>query len=129
MSNRMTVKKGSPSAFHQGGLLLLLLGMLLWSGYGCGGPRHRPEEFIGKWQIEQSKNNEIALELNGDGFGHSRLIFYPTGASVQWVLVGDELKVTPTDGTITASYRYRFNGPEKLVLTVDGKETTLVKVK
>jgi hypothetical protein len=105
-----------------------LLLVAVWT-LGCSGPSHKPQEFEGKWGQMKNNNPDVLLTLNADGTGMSRMMYYPSEQSINWVLVGDQLVVNATDGAVTDKYTYAFNGPDKLILTKNGQSQTLVKIK
>ncbi len=100
-----------------------------WVLSGCGGPKPEATQFLGKWRLSNAPANEITLNLRSDGTGESTVRFYPHQEEVRWVLVSDKLVLSAMDGTGTTEYKYRFDGPDKLVFPVNGKESTLVRVK
>ncbi len=107
-------------------LALVLAGLVL---AGCARkPAHSPSEFVGKW-AKPAPSNELMIQLNSDGTGTSKLNWYPHDQVIRWTLVSNEVVFSSMDGSGTDRYTYRFDGPDKLVLVVDGKDQTFQKVK
>ncbi len=110
-------------------LAALSLAALLLGGMGCGSkaPTHKPSEFVGTWNEITPTKNDVMLDLTPDGLGTTRFFAYPHEQAIQWSLVGEKLILTAMDGTQKQEYAYRFEGANKLIVVVEGKDRLLIK--
>jgi hypothetical protein len=106
---------------------MLVLVALLWTG--CGRPKHSAGELVGKWGRAEAGSAQVVLELRSDGLGVATFGPEPHGEAVRWVVARGELVLTPMDGKASTWYRFRFNGPDTLVLARDSTETVLQRLR
>ncbi len=105
----------------------VLLALLVLS-VGCGGgPKEDPAKFVGDWDryyeegIPRPPYPEILL-LRGDGTAAREGGYDPHREKFSWMLYRGKLVLTPRDGTRRSSFDYRFNGPDELILTMEGND-------
>jgi hypothetical protein len=110
-------------------VLALVLAGLALAVVGCGGPKLRADQIVGKWRLEGGQSTDIVLDLGPDGTGTSTLLRPPHAQTIRWSLKGDELVTAAMDETMTIRYGCKLAGPDRLVLTTKAGESTLVKVK
>jgi hypothetical protein len=110
-------------------VVALVLVALALTAAGCGGPKLRADQVVGKWRIEGGQSSDIVLDLGPDGMGMSRFLRPPHEQSIRWSLAGSELTTSAMDETVTIRYRCRVPGPDRLVVTTGKSESALVRVK
>ncbi|NIQ99444.1 MAG: hypothetical protein GTN78_04485, partial [Gemmatimonadales bacterium] len=103
--------------------LRILIGALLLIVLGCAAPKHKPEQFIGKWiRPPEGAAYPFILELFPDGTGITSGPSEPHSMGINWFLRRDTLVLAPRDGSPPTTYECRFNGPDELILIKDGAE-------
>ncbi len=110
-------------------VLALILIALALGAAGCGGPKLRADQVVGKWRVADSRSKDIVLDLEPDGTGTSRMLRYPHEQTIRWSLEGSDLVTASMDGTMTIHYRCRPAGSDQLVLTAKTGELALARVK
>jgi hypothetical protein len=111
--------------------LALIAVVMILVGAGCGEKKGSTQtaDFVGKWRAEVGPQEEMLLDLKGNGQGSNMLNLYPHDQGCYWSVVSNELVITPMDGAQATRYQFKFEGKDKLTLTHEGQAKALVRVK
>lgn len=95
---------------------------------GCGeGPKEDPAKFVGTWAPYYGEDMPRppypeTLVLRADGSASRTGGYDPHPEKLAWSLYRGKLVLTPREGTRRTSYDFHFNGPDELVVSVEGQE-------
>ena len=111
--------------------LALIAVVVILVGAGCGEKKANTQtaDFVGKWRAEVGPQEEMLLDLKGNGQGSNMLNLYPHDQGCYWSVVSGELVITPMDGAQATRYQFKFEGKDKLTLMHEGQSKALVRVK
>lgn len=119
----------SKRVFAQSGILALMLSFLVLAP-GCAPPKFQPEQFIGDWTAQPvGAAYPFKLTLLPDGTGVTSGPYEPHPKSIKWYLRRDKLVIASQGGGKPEEYDVRFDGPDALVLIVQGSELATTRVK
>lgn len=108
-------------------VLAVLLAALLPLPTGCGGPKQDPAQFVGAWDRYYGEDVPLpsypeTLKLRGDGTAVKKGGPSPHAEELRWTLYRDKFVLTPRGGGSKTTYDYRFDGPDELILILEGND-------
>jgi len=107
-------------------LFALAATALLLAG-GCGGgPKEDPAKFVGTWAVQYPEDFKPpypeTMVLRGDGSAARAGGYEPHAKKYTWLLYRGKLVLAPREGTRKATFDFRFNGPDELILIPEGED-------
>ncbi len=108
-------------------VVAVLLAALLLLPAGCGEPKQDPAQFVGTWDRYYGEDAPLpsypeTLKFRGDGTAVKKGGPSPHAEELIWTLYRDRLVLTPRGGVTRTTYDYRFNGPDELILIIEGND-------